>query len=182
MENRLTALSVGKDTHPKLYFFARHHPEILQVFHNVENDLSLTSGITLADSDSEDIIRLYVESLHIPLLLESKAIVKNEETQCGYSPLVAGLQFRHYDSAFSAKIAANRATAIAKLAKRGEKSGDSLYCYYHGAGEDPAHSAAFIEEIKSVIIKYSNNTEKDQTPKSGSKFDFVFSARIDRGD
>lgn len=187
MESVKPALLIGKESHPKLYFFARHHPEILQVFHNVENDIPLNMGINLPETDAPDIIDLYIESLHLPLLLEAKAIVRNRERKCGFEPLVSGLTFRHYDNMFSAKVAANRATAIAKKARKTDAKGESLYCYYHGAGEDPAVSARFIAEIKDVIMRYCSNPEKDagvvsDGQRAAMRFDFVFSARIERPD
>jgi hypothetical protein len=185
MEPARPKLMVAKESHPKLYFFARHHPEILQVFHNIENDVELTAGISLADAEAPDIINLYVDSLHVPLLLEVGAISRNRVRKCGFAPLVSGLVFRDYDNSFSAKIAANRAAAIAQKACQTDPKGESLYCYYHGAGEDPAVSARFIAEIKSVIMKYCTDPSKDlpaleDSCRAATRFDFVFSARVER--
>lgn len=178
----LPALDISAQSHPKLYFFLRHHPEIMQVFHNIECDLDPCTGIAVADSDSSDIVKIYVDSLHIPILLEAKAIVRSESRQCAYAPLVSGLSFRQYDNVMCAKIAANRASAIASRAHHDDKKGDSLYCFYHGRGENPDVSAAFIEEVKELILKYCNNSAKDEVTSESSHvhFDFVFSAKIDR--
>lgn len=177
-------LSITRDSHPKLYYFLRHHPEILQVFHNIERDLDLTMGIRLSHSDSDDIVKVYIENLHLPLLLECKAIRKNSEKACGYETLVKGLSFREYDSTFTAKVAADRAAAIAKSAKPKDNIENSLYCYYHGAGDSIAVSAQLLSDIRKLILDYASNPNKETSESRDNemKFDLVIAARISSGE
>lgn len=184
MNGEMSTLAITKDSHPKLYYFLRHHPEILQVFHNVEKDADLASGIRLSHSDSEDIIRVYVENLHLPLLLESKAIRRCPERRCGYRPTVAGLRFRDYDPTYTAKVAADRAAALAKMATREDNVENSLYCYYHGVGERVQYSAALLAGIRKLILEYAADSAKDEKESNatGNKFDLVISARISKDD
>lgn len=182
MTGEMSTLAITKDSHPKLYYFLRHHPEILQVFHNVEKDVDLTSGIRLSHSDSQDIIAVYVQNLHLPLLLESKAIRKCPERRCGYRPTVAGLRFRDYDPTYTAKVAADRAAALAKMATKEDNVENSLYCYYHGVGERIQCSAGLLSSIRKLILEYAADSEKDESNDNvpGNKFDLVISARISR--
>jgi hypothetical protein len=182
MSNELATLAITSESHPKLYFFLRHHPEILQLFHNIEEDAPLWTGIRLAQSDSADIIQLYIENLHLPLLLESKAIRKAQGRACGYEPLVSGLRFRDYDSTYTAKVAADRAMALAKMAKPKDNIENSLYCYYHGSGETLQVSTGLLASIRKLVLDYAANPDKDESPvtNTSNKFDLVISARITR--
>ena len=178
------ALSVSKETHPKLYFFLRHHPEILQIFHNIDQDETLSAGVQLAQSDAADIVQLYIESLHLPLLIEAKAIKKNPARKCGYEPLVSGLHFREYDSTFTAKVAADRAVAISRKAKPKDNVENSLFCYYHGSGEKLSASSGLLAAIRKLIIDYSGDSSKNEAAgvSEGNRLDLVISARITKHD
>ncbi len=181
MSGELPTLAITRESHPKLYYFLRHHPEILQVLHNIEEDVDLASGICLSQSDSEDIVRVYVESLHLPLLLESKAIRKCADRKCGFKPLVSGLRFRDYDPRYTAKVAADRAVALAKMAQTSDDVENSLYCYYHGSGEKIRCSSALLADIRKLILDYAADSSKDEeSAGSGTKFDMVISARVSR--
>ncbi len=186
MSGTRSALAVSREANPKLYFFLRHHPEILQVFHNIDQDESLTSGVRLAQSDSSEIMAVYVENLHIPLLLESKAIKKNPSRKCGYEALVSGLHFRDYDSTLTAKVAADRAAALARQAKPKDNVENSLYCYYHGSGEKLQVSSELLAGIRKMILDYAGDKTKneDEATASGNResnrFDLVISARISK--
>ena len=184
MSGELSTLSITRESHPKLYFFLRHHPEILQVFHNIEEDTELSSGIRLSQSDSEDIVKVYIENLHIPLLTECKAIRKNANRKCGFETVVAGLRFKDYDSTYTAKVAADRASALAKMAKPNDNIENSLYCYYHGVGEKVNFSSELLAGIRKLILDYASNKNKDEDDSSGrgSKFDLVISARVSSND
>lgn len=178
-----TALAISKESHPKLYYFLRHHPEILQIFHNIDQDEAIATGVQLAQSDAPDIVALYIENLHIPLLVESKAIKKNPTRKCGYETLVSGLHFRDYDSSYTAKVAADRAVAIARRAKPKDNVENSLYCYYHGSKESVRLSSDLLAAIRKLIVDYagkSSNSCEAGDASEGNRFDLVISARITR--
>jgi hypothetical protein len=138
----------------------------------------------LAQSDSDEVVQLYIENLHIPLLLEAKAIKKSPSRLCGYERLVSELHFRDYDSSYTAKVAADRAAALARKAKPRDNVENSLYCYYHGSGESLAVSSDLLAAIRKLILDYASNPEKndDAAKADGNRFDLVISARITKHD
>ena len=174
----LKKLIVTKDAQPKLYHFLRHHPEIFEVFHNIEIDRRLYFGVNLASGQSEEIVKVYVESLHIPLLLECGAIEENSQAKCGYRPLVSGFEYRRYDSPSMAQVAADRAAALSHEAKETDNSANSLFCFYHGVGESVKISQELLANIRELILLHASNPGVDDSISRQVSFDLVVSARI----
>ncbi len=178
MKPSLPKLVITAESHPKLYRFLRHHPEILQVFHNVEKDRPLDHGVILASGDSREIVKVYIDHLHVPLLLEHKVIGKDATRRCGYEPLVAGLEYLGYDSVYGAQVAADRATAISKVAKPTDNRNNSLYCHYHGSGESIKASQTLLNKIRALVLEHVQNPGEAESADEGMSFDLVVSARI----
>lgn len=180
MKTKLANLSITKESHPRLYFFVRQHPEIMQVFHNIEQDLPLDRGIVISHADSPDIVTIYIENLHLPLLLDVNAIRRDTSRKCGYRPLVGGLSFSRYDSRYTARVAADRACALAKASSEQDNFENSLYCYYHGAGEKVSCSRELLAEMRKLILDYATRQDKEEeAPEAEARtFDLVISARM----
>ena len=178
MKAPLPKLVITNEAQPKLYRFARHHPEILQVFQNVEKDMPLDYGVLLASGDAKDIVKVYIDFLHIPLLLEHKAIGPNPKRRCGYEPLVFGLQYMGYEPVYSAQVAADRAVAISKVAKPTDTRDNSLYCYLHGCGESVKASKKLMSGIRALIVEHALNPGEAEPGEEGTSFNIVVSARI----
>ena len=174
----LPNLTVTADSHPKLYKFLRHHPEILVVFHNIAKDVPLDQGVMLASGDSKDIVKVYIEHLHIPLLLQHGAVGKCSERKCGYEPLVNGLEYKGYDSVYSAQVAADRAQAISRNARATDNKDNSIYCYYHGAGESIVASKKLLDRIREVILEFASSPGELEEDHESMTFDLVVSARL----
>jgi hypothetical protein len=174
----LPKLVITAESHPKLYRFLRHHPEILVVFHNVEKDRPLDQGVILASGDSKEIVKVYIDHLHVPLLLEHKVIGRNAERDCGYEPLVSGLEYLGYDSLYGAQVAADRAMALSKVAKPSDNRDNSLYCYYHGSGESFPASQALLNKIRALVLDHVQNPGEAKGPETEMSFDLVVSARV----
>jgi hypothetical protein len=164
-----------------LYRFLRHHPEILVVFHNVEKDHALEEGVILASGDSKDIVKVYIDHLHIPLLLEHNIIGRSSSRRCGFEPLVSGLEYKGYDSVYSAQVAADRATAISRTARATDDKNNSLYCYYHGAGESIKASQGLLTRLRQVVLEYASSPGELESEETSMTFDLVISARLGKG-
>lgn len=180
MQAPYSKLVVMRESHPKLYYFLRHHPEIFEIFHNIEKDRPLDRGVLLASGDSKDIVKVYIENLHIPLLLETEAIRENPNCLCGYEPLVSGLEYMGYDSVNMAQVAADRAVALSKVAKPADNRQNSLYCYYHGVGESVSASKSLLERIRAVVLEHASNPGEAEAGEDGTNFDLIISARISK--
>ena len=178
MKATLPKLVITNESHPKLYRFLRHHPEILSVFHNVEIDRPLEQGVILASGDSREIVKVYIDHLHVPLLLEHKVIARNSNRKCGFEPLVAGLEYLGYDSLYGAQLAADRAMAVSKIAKPTDNKDNSLYCYYHGSGESVRASHSLLNKIRALVLEHVQSPGEAESAEEGHSFDLVVSARI----
>jgi hypothetical protein len=178
VKKSLPKLVITSESHPKLYRFLRHHPEILVVFHNVEKDRPLDQGVILASGDSKEIVKVYIDHLHLPLLIEHKVIGKNVSRACGYEPLVAGLEYLGYDSLYGAQVAADRAMALSKVAKPTDTKENSLYCYYHGSGESILASQTLLNQIRAVVLQHAQNPGEAKGTDEGMSFDLVVTARV----
>jgi len=176
----LPKMLVSEDAHSELYRFIRHHPELIEVFHNVVADRPLQTGVLLAHSADPEIIRLYIENLHLPLLIQNEAIRVSKKHACGYEALVSGLSFMGYDPVSAAEVSANRATALAQVASKNDHSKNSLYCYYHGLGDSVRASEALLEELRQVILKYASNPGVAEAGEQETAFDLIISGRITR--
>jgi hypothetical protein len=177
---KLINLDVTEDGHPQLYQFLRHHPELLVVFHNIAKDRPLDEGVLLASGDSKEIVHVYIEHLHIPLLLENQVIARSETRLCGFEPLVAGFNYRGYDSVHAARLAADRAVAIGRAAKPTDNKSNSVYCYYHGAGESIRASQTLLNKIRELVLEYAAAPGELEQDSTGMTFDLVVSARLSR--
>ena len=178
MKAPLPKLVITNESQPKLYRFARHHPEILQVFQNIERDRALDYGVLLASGDAKDIVKVYIDHLHVPLLLEHKVIGPNPKRRCGYEPLVSGLQYMGYEPVYSAQVAADRALAVSKVAKPTDSKDNSLYCYYHGCTESVRASRKLLNGIRALIVEHASNPGEADPDEEGMNFDLIVSARI----
>ena len=178
MKKSLPKLVITTESHPKLYRFLRHHPEILVVFHNVEKDRPLDTGVILASGDSKEIVKVYIDHLHVPLLLEHKVIGRNATCACGFEPLVAGLEYLGYDSLYGAQVAADRAMALSKIAKPSDNRENSLYCYYHGSGEGFQASQTLLNKIRALVLEHAQNPGEGVGAEANTSFDLVVSARV----
>lgn len=178
--NPLQKLVITKEAHPKLYHFLNHHPEIFEVFHNIEKDRSLDTGVLLARGDSKDIVKVYIDHLHVPLLLEHQAIGANSARRCGYEPLVSGLEFLGYDSVRTAQVVADRAQAVSRIAKPSDNRENSLYCYYHGSDVSMKVSGKLLDKIRALIVDFASNPGEADANEVGMSFDFIVSARISK--
>lgn len=178
MKKSLPKLVITADSHPKLYRFLRHHPEILHVFHNVEKDRPLDQGVLLASGDSKEIVKVYIDHLHVPLLLEHNVIGKDPARRCGYAPLVAGLEYLGYNPVFGAQVAADRAMAVSKVAKPADDRQNSLYCYYHGSGESIQASQTLLNKIRALVLEHAQNPGEAEPSEEGMSIDVIISARI----
>jgi hypothetical protein len=174
----LEKLIVTKETQPKLYHFLKKHPEIFKVFHNIEHDRALSTGVTLASGNSAEIVQVYIENLHLPLLLECSAILPCALRKCGYKALVSGFEYRRYDSQSMSQVAADRAAAIAQDSLLTDNSDNSLYCYYHGVGENVKISQELLSNIRELILVHAANPGEDTALNRQMSFDLVVSARI----
>ena len=181
MTNNLNNLVVTLEEFPKLYRFLHHHPEILVVFHNIAKDHPLDEGVILASGDSKDIVRVYIDQLHVPLMLEHNLIGKNPARKCGYEPFIAGLEYRGYDSVYSSQVAADRAVAISRSAKPTDNKENSIYCHYHGAGESIRVSQALLSKLRNVILDFASNPGELEPEATSMTFDLVISARLNKG-
>ncbi|NBO37186.1 hypothetical protein EBU99_01240 [bacterium] len=182
MTNTLPRLLVSEQVHPQLYRFIKHHPELIEVFHNVVADRPLHTGVLLAQSGDSEIVKMYIENLHIPLLVQHEAIRVSKKHQCGFEVVVQGLDFMGHDSISAALVAADRATALSKIASIKDTSENSLYCYYHGVGESVRASEALLEDIRQLVLKHAENPGQAEPGEQNSAFDIVISGRITRHD
>jgi len=180
VKTSLPKLVVTSESHPKLYRFLRHHPEILGVFHNVEIDRPLEQGVILASGDSREIVKVYIDHLHVPLLLEHKVIARNANCRCGFEPLVAGLEYLGYDSLYGAQLAADRAMAVSKVAKATDNKDNSLYCYYHGSGESVRASRTLLNKMRALVLEHVQNPGETESTEDSHSFDLVVSARLSK--
>lgn len=178
----LPRMFISEDAHPQLYRFLRHHPELIEVFHNIVADRPLHSGVLLAQSGEPEIVQLYIENLHLPLLIQHEAIKLSKTKACGYEALFSGLEFSGHDSVSAAQIAADRAIALSKIASPKDHSKNSLYCYYHGLGESARVSEKLLEEIRALILKHAENPGMAESGEQNTAFDLVISGRITRHD
>lgn len=178
--NALSKMLVSEEAHAQLYRFIKHHPELIEVFHNVVADRPLHTGVLLAQSGDSEIVRLYIENLHLPLLLQHEAIRASKQHKCGYEALVSGLEFMGHDSLSAAQVAADRATALSKIATANDKPEESLYCYYHGLGESVHASQALLDDLRRVILKHASNPGVAETGEQNTAFDLIVSGRITR--
>lgn len=175
-------LVVTREQHPKLYHFLRHHPEIFAVFHNIEKDRPLDMGVVLSNADSKDIAKVYIESLHLPLLMECDAIRENENRACGFETLVSGMEYLAYDSVNMALVAADRAAALSKVVKPTDNRQNALFCFYHGLDESVPVSKTLIARIRELVLEHSSNPGKAEPGDEGVSFDLIISARISKND
>ncbi len=173
-------LVVTREQHPKLYHFLRHHPEIFEVFHNIEKDRPLDMGVILSSGDSKDIVKVYIESLHLPLLMECNAIRENENRQCGFETLVSGMEYLAYDSVNMATVAADRAAALSKVVKPTDNRQNALFCYYHGLEESVPASKSLLDRMRGLILEHASNPGKAEPGDEGMSFDMIISARISK--
>lgn len=180
MRDTLPRMLVSSEAQPQLYQFLRHHPELIDIFHNVVADRPLDLGVLLAQTAEPGIVQLYIENLHIPLLLQHEAIRVSKTSRCGYEALYSGLEFSGHDSVSAASVAADRAQALAKIARVEDSPENSLYCYYHGLGESVQLSAALLEDIRQLILKHASNPGVADTADKNTTFDLVISGRITR--
>jgi hypothetical protein len=172
---------VSSEAQPQLYQFLRHHPELIDIFHNIIADRPLQLGVLLAQSTEPGIIQLYIENLHIPLLVQHEAIRPSKTAACGYEALYSGLEFSGHDSVSAAAVAADRAQALAKVATVEDSPENSLYCYYHGLGESVQFSTALLEDLRQLILKHAENPGIAETATDkNTTFDLVISGRITR--
>lgn len=182
MSKTLPKMLVSEDAHAQLYRFIKHHPELIEVFHNIIADRPLHTGVLLAQSGEREIVQLYIENLHLPLLLQHEAIRVSKTHQCGYEALVSGLEFMGHDSLSAAHVAADRATALSKVATPDDTPQNSLYCYYHGLGESVRASEALLEDLRQVILKHASNPGVAESGEQNTAFDLIISGRITRHD
>lgn len=182
MSKTLPKMLVSEEAHAQLYRFIKHHPELIEVFHNVLADRPLHTGVLLAQSGEPEIVQLYIENLHVPLLMQHEAIRASKTHTCGFEALVSGLEFMGHDSLSAAQVAADRATALSKVATASDTPKNSLYCYYHGLGESVRASEALLEDLRQVILKHASNPGVAETGEQNTAFDLVISGRITRHD
>ena len=182
MTDTLPRMLVSEQAQPQLYRFLRHHPELIEVFHNVVADRPLATGVLLAQSGEPDIVQLYIENLHLPLLLQHEAIRISKKSSCGYEALFSGLEFMGHDSVSAAQVAADRAVALSKVANLKDSPQNSLYCYYHGLGESVRASETLLEEIRQLILKHAGKPGAAEPGEQNTAFDLVISGRITRHD
>lgn len=182
MTNLLPKMLVSEEAQPQLYRFIKHHPELIEVFHNILADRPLNTGVLLAQSGEPEIVQLYIENLHIPLLVQHEAIRVSKARKCGYEALASGLEFMGHDSVSAALVAADRAMALAKVASLNDTPQTSLYCYYHGLGESVRASESLLEEIRQVILKHASNPGTAESGEQNTAFDLIISGRITRHD
>lgn len=180
VSNTLPRMVVSEEARPQLYRFLRHHPEMIEVFHNIVADRGLNTGVLLAQSGEPDIVQLYIENLHIPLLLQNEAIKPSSSRHCGYEALYSGLDFSGHDSVSAAQVAADRATALSRVATLEDSSKNSLYCYYHGLGESVVASEALLEDLRQLILKHASKPGTAEPGEFNTAFDLVISGRITR--
>lgn len=182
MTNSLPKMLISEEAHAQLYRFIKHHPELIEVFHNIIANRPLHTGVLLAHSGEPEIVQLYIENLHVPLLLQNEAIRPSKTRACGYEALVSGLEFMGHDSLSAAQVAADRATALSKVASMSDTPQNSLYCYYHGLGESVRASEALLEELRQVILKHASNPGVAESGEQNTAFDLIISGRITRHD
>lgn len=182
MSDTLPKMLVSEEAHAQLYRFIKHHPELIEVFHNVVADRPLQTGIVLAQSGEPEIVSLYIENLHLPLLLQNEAIRPSKQHRCGYEPLVSGLDFVGHNPISAAQVAADRATALSKVARLTDSPENSLYCYYHGLGNSIRASKSLLDELRQVILRYASNPGVAESGEENTAFDLIISGRITRHD
>ncbi|MEN9530474.1 MAG: hypothetical protein RI932_2347 [Pseudomonadota bacterium] len=178
----LPRMLVNEQAQPQLYRFLRHHPELIEVFHNIAADRPLHTGVLLAQSGEPEIVQLYIENLHLPLLLQHEAVKASQKSKCGYEALYSGLEFSGHDSVSAAQVAADRALALSKVASLKDNSQNSLYCYYHGLGESVRASESLLEAIRELILKHAETPGAAEPGQENTAFDLVISGRITRHD
>jgi len=176
----LPRMLVSSEAQPQLYQFLRYHPELIDIFHNIIADRPLELGVLLAQSAEPGIVQLYIENLHIPLLLQHEAIKVCKSSRCGYEALYSGLEFSGHDSVSAASVAADRAQALSKIATIEDSPQNSLYCYYHGLGESVQMSEDLLEDMRKLILKHAANPGVAENADKNTTFDLVISGRITR--